>query len=119
VDSEDDAADIVQDVFVNVWHKRESLNPEGHIEAYLFTTAKNLALNWKRNRRKNSETFDESFSCDDSLENFLLTKIDVERAVETFRIPAEQSSSFTNLKVGRTTKWRKRWAFQSKPWRNG
>jgi RNA polymerase sigma-70 factor (ECF subfamily) len=38
------AESIVQDVFVNTWKRREHLDPEGEIRAYLFTAVRNQAL---------------------------------------------------------------------------
>jgi RNA polymerase sigma-70 factor (ECF subfamily) len=38
------AENIVQDVFVNTWKRREHLDPEGKIRAYLFTAVRNQAL---------------------------------------------------------------------------
>jgi RNA polymerase sigma-70 factor, ECF subfamily len=44
------AADIVQDAFIKLWHKRELLDPEQSIKAYLYKTVRNLSLNHIRNR---------------------------------------------------------------------
>jgi RNA polymerase sigma-70 factor (ECF subfamily) len=42
---ETDAEDIVQQVFTNVWLKRESINAELNFSTYLYTVAKNTTLN--------------------------------------------------------------------------
>ena len=44
------AENIVQEVFVSVWNKREKLNPSRKIKSYLFTAVKNEALNELRHR---------------------------------------------------------------------
>ncbi|MFC1547817.1 RNA polymerase sigma-70 factor [Candidatus Neomarinimicrobiota bacterium] len=38
------AESIVQDVFVNTWKRREHLDPDGEIRAYLYTAVRNQAL---------------------------------------------------------------------------
>jgi len=42
--SEDDAKDIVQDIFLQLWETRHLLNTELSFEAYLKTLTKNLAM---------------------------------------------------------------------------
>jgi RNA polymerase sigma-70 factor (ECF subfamily) len=39
-----DPEEIVQEVFVNLWLKKEHLNPDKDIQSYLFAIAKNLIL---------------------------------------------------------------------------
>lgn len=39
-----DPEEIVQEVFVRVWLRRESLNPEKDFQSYIFAIAKNLIL---------------------------------------------------------------------------
>lgn len=41
----DEAENIVQDVFVNLWVNRETLNPSKNIKMYLYIAVKNKALN--------------------------------------------------------------------------
>lgn len=43
--SEEDAEEIVQEVFMKIWNNREELTAERSFEAYLFTIAKNGILN--------------------------------------------------------------------------
>lgn len=55
VKSPDLAADILQDVFIKVWEKRELINPDYSFKAFLFTVAKNHILNiLKRAARERS-----------------------------------------------------------------
>jgi RNA polymerase sigma-70 factor (ECF subfamily) len=44
------AENIVQDVFVHVWHHRTTLDPSRLIKSYLFTAVKNEALKELRHR---------------------------------------------------------------------
>ncbi len=48
----DDAQEIVQQVFINMWQNRETINPQGQIRSYLFTSVKNRCLNHIRDRKK-------------------------------------------------------------------
>jgi RNA polymerase sigma-70 factor, ECF subfamily len=50
VDSDDVAEDLAQDVFVAVWERREELDPDRAIEGYLYTSARNRALNLLKRR---------------------------------------------------------------------
>lgn len=36
--------DVIQETFLTIWRKRQSINPKQSFEAYLFTVAKNFAL---------------------------------------------------------------------------
>ena len=47
--SEDDLEDMVQDVFLQLWETRETLNPELSFSAYLFTIMRNRILYHYRN----------------------------------------------------------------------
>lgn len=40
----DNAEDIIQETFITIWQKRESLDPLKSFNSYLFTIAKNYAL---------------------------------------------------------------------------
>ena len=46
------AEDLVQESFINLWEKRESLQVTGEIQAYLRTTVVNRSLNYLRGRVK-------------------------------------------------------------------
>ena len=54
--SEDDAENIVQDVFVELWENKEMLNMHMNLIAYLFTTIKNKCLNHLRHKLVVQET---------------------------------------------------------------
>ena len=44
VDEEETAEDIVQEVFCDLWRRRETWCPEGRTEAYLYSAVRNKAL---------------------------------------------------------------------------
>lgn len=48
--SEEDAENIVQDVFVDLWEKKELLAAPVNLAAYLFTAVKNRCLNYLRHQ---------------------------------------------------------------------
>jgi RNA polymerase sigma-70 factor (ECF subfamily) len=49
--SRDVAEDVVQDVMLNVWRQRETLQVDESARAYLFRSVRNRALNQLRNER--------------------------------------------------------------------
>ncbi|WP_455640967.1 RNA polymerase sigma-70 factor [Parabacteroides sp.] len=53
---EEDAENIVQDVFTELWEKREILSMPVNLIAYLFTTIKNKCLNHLRHKMIVQET---------------------------------------------------------------
>lgn len=44
------AEELVQDVFANIWEKKETLDPKGSIKAYLYQSVKNKALDHMRHQ---------------------------------------------------------------------
>ncbi|WP_316798477.1 RNA polymerase sigma-70 factor [Pedobacter frigidisoli] len=44
--SEDEAADIVQEIFVSIWNRKESLEVKGPLGAYLIKSVRNLSLKY-------------------------------------------------------------------------
>ena len=43
--------DLVHDLFFNLWKNRETLDPERSVKSYLFTMARNHALNYLKHQR--------------------------------------------------------------------
>lgn len=54
--SEEDAENIVQDVFMELWEKREALTMHTNLIAFLFTAIKNRCLNHLRHKIVIQET---------------------------------------------------------------
>lgn len=52
VQDEDTAQDICQKVFIQLWQKRQTIDPEQSIVSYLFTAVKNRCLNHIRDHKK-------------------------------------------------------------------
>ncbi len=52
VNDPDSAEDIVQQVFINLWNTRESIDPQKPVKSYLLTSVKNRCLNFIRDKKK-------------------------------------------------------------------
>jgi len=48
----DDAKEIVQDVFINLWNKRDNITSDKSVKSYLFTSVKNRCFNFIRDNKK-------------------------------------------------------------------
>ncbi len=48
----DIAKEIVQEVFINLWTKRDSIEPGKPVKSYLFTSVRNRSLNYIRDHKK-------------------------------------------------------------------
>lgn len=55
------AEEIVQDVFMKVWIKRESLNPELSFKSYLFTITRNKSIKFLKKAANNRKLREEIF----------------------------------------------------------
>lgn len=56
--NEEDAYDVVQEVFIKFWEKRFTLNGDGNLEAFIFTIAKNTVLSIFRKRATEQKYLD-------------------------------------------------------------
>ncbi len=52
VKDEGEAREIVQDAFVNLWEKRETIDPSKPVKSYLSSTVRNKCLNHLRDHKK-------------------------------------------------------------------
>lgn len=68
VKSEKSSEEIVSDVFLNIWQKRESLPNINNIEAYLYKSVKNKAISYIR---------DHSGEVYESIENVQLAEVSI------------------------------------------
>src|ERR1700712_2574158 len=50
---EDISQDILQDLFIKLWERRESIGPIQNVKVYFFKTARSLAFNYLKNPRNN------------------------------------------------------------------
>jgi RNA polymerase sigma-70 factor (ECF subfamily) len=53
VKNQDNAEDIVQDVFIHIWNKREELNITSTIEGYLVKSTVNKSISYLEKNKKN------------------------------------------------------------------
>lgn len=59
VGSPDIAEELVQDVFLRVWERRERLDPEQSVTRYLYRAARNAAMNHLKHRRISERSTDQ------------------------------------------------------------
>ncbi len=84
VSDNDTSKEIVQDVFINLWNKRETLDTTKPIKSYLYTSIRNRCLNYIRDNKKFRSNvldveiadYDLAFEYDDFEETDLQKKID-------------------------------------------
>lgn len=91
--------EIVQDVFIKIWLKRENLQQINSFANYIFILSKNQTLNYLRKkandelRRKNWEKETDGGACkeneDEQLENF---RVLVEKAID--QLPEQQKRAY-------------------------
>lgn len=67
--SQELASDLVQDVFIAVWQKREQLHEVTHFKAYLYTITKHLAIKYLKKMAKEVLTAQEFSEREASVEN--------------------------------------------------
>ena len=83
------AENLIQDVFVTVWEKRATLNPDRSIKSYLYTATKNRALKHLRHEevmRKNKgkiDLYSVAPSTPEDLISHAETAASIGRAIET------------------------------------
>ena len=53
--SQEDAENLVQDIFLYLWENREQIPSLGNMNAYLFTVVKNRCIDFLRKQVKNGE----------------------------------------------------------------
>ncbi len=57
--SEDIAEDIIQDVWLKIWHKKPSFENKHKLKAYLYQSVRNAALNHIRQSNTKNKVFDQ------------------------------------------------------------
>lgn len=58
VQDDQQAQDVVQDVFMNFWRKKDSLNIDLKVKSYLFTAVRNKALEVLRHKKMKANHYD-------------------------------------------------------------
>ena len=106
------AESLVQDVFINIWEKRQSLDIHSSIKAYLFISVKNRSLNYLRNRPQMLEFEDwhteieseEIFSSENNI-NYSDLKAEINKSIqklpgkcrEIFLLSREENMSYREI----------------------
>ena len=98
VRSKETASDLVEEVFFRVWEKREKLNPQKSIQAYLYKILNNLIINHhklasSKNVSLEYELQRNAFEANTTLDN----QIDLNLALE--KLPNKLRSVFVLIKV--------------------
>ena len=52
VKEEEAAKEVVQEAFINLWEKRESIDPEREVKSYLSASVRNRCLNFLRDNKR-------------------------------------------------------------------
>ena len=73
--------DIVQDLFVRIWIKRDKLEISGNISAYLYRAARNSALNYLRAENNRQKTIDKIPFKDEVSEDNLAEEVEFSAAL--------------------------------------
>ena len=73
------AENILQDIFAHLWQNRQNLDEEGNLKSYLYTSAKNKALN----HLKRPDTYFESTDDNEYLLNDEVTERVINEELET------------------------------------
>jgi len=59
IDDTDDAEEIVQDFFVNLWNNRKNIKKSGSLKNYFFVSVKNRTLNYLKKNQLREKTLKE------------------------------------------------------------
>jgi RNA polymerase sigma-70 factor (ECF subfamily) len=76
---EEEARDIVQDVFVKFWNDREKLDIRFSIRSYLFVAVKNKCFDVQRKKNRSikvQEISDDQIFTDESFETYILSELE-------------------------------------------
>lgn len=86
----DTAKELVHDVFINLWEKRDTIDPEKSIKSYLFTSVNNRCLNYIRDNKKYDRDKTE-------IENLNNHSIENNNHIEETELQDRINSSIANL----------------------
>jgi RNA polymerase sigma-70 factor (family 1) len=105
---DEQAEEIVQNVFCRIWEKRDQLNPDGSLKAYLYRSVHNESLNYLKHQ-KTRAVFQVHYSNseeqggNEASEKILIAELDVHIQKALSELPLQcrtifQLSRFENLK---------------------
>lgn len=92
IHSSEFAEEAVNDVFLNIWEKRNSLKNIQNLRSYLFISTKNMSFNYLNKFRKERDT-----SLDDVLVHFESDELTPETAFFTSEVRAEIEQAINQL----------------------
>ncbi|SHF97889.1 RNA polymerase sigma-70 factor, ECF subfamily [Mariniphaga anaerophila] len=111
LDDDDEVGDIIQETFIKLWEKRDSIELNGSVESLIFIMTRNRCLNVLKNKRLESQKIDtEKLNVNDlqylyqldfsekeerSLEEMLILSFQEE--VE--KLPAKMKTVFVKCKI--------------------
>ena len=95
IKDEDTAQDIVQDVLEKLWVSRENIDPNKSLRAFLFTMARNSALNYLRSLRVRKSASMETAGLD--VEIYALEHSSVEEEIEALSLSSMVNEICRNL----------------------
>lgn len=93
--SESDAEELAQDIFVKLWMNRQSIDPNKAFSTYIYTIARNTALNYLKHKLveenfKNSFNESDAETADSSDEILFAKEISLLIEMAVCRMPAQR-----------------------------
>ena len=100
VDDSHLAEEVVSDVFVNIWIKRETLNFDDNVKPYLYVATRNQSLNFIRKEKKLHIDLDEVSGSDiptsySTTDNFSFKELEKEIEELIKKLPEQRQLIFT------------------------
>lgn len=87
----DTAREVVQESFLQLWEKRETIEPDKPVRSYLYTTVHNRSLNYLRNNNKYSAELLE-------IENLNVTSVaETHHSMETSELQARINAAIEQM----------------------
>lgn len=87
----DTAREVVQESFLQLWEKRETIEPDKPVRSYLYTTVHNRSLNYLRNNNKYSAELLE-------IENLKVTSVaETHHSMETSELQAKINAAIEQM----------------------
>jgi RNA polymerase sigma-70 factor (family 1) len=97
--SEDDARDIVQEIFTSLWLKGQSIDPDVNLAGYLFISTKNKVLDLITHKRVRLDYLESLSSFTEAHSNQILVRIEEKELLQALqheieRLPAKMKQIF-------------------------
>jgi len=80
----DEARDVVQTVFINIWEHRTNLNPDGQLKSYIYRITVNILINYFKKRSQRFRVIESMKKNDPSVADMTYEQIffkDLEKAI--------------------------------------